>query len=124
MPTVSKLKARAKASQDAEDEDDEDEVMEEVLEEVAPVMYRWVSSSRNSGDATADQKMTITLSVPITVNSRPIDAEAVTLIKAAERETAVCAVEGCTQSRKYRLVKDWTRGACGLEHMRILEAQS
>jgi len=125
MPTVSKLKAKAKASQDAEDEEDEDEVMEEVLEEVAPVMYRWVSSSRNSGDASAERKMTITLSVPIAVNSRPISTEAdLTLTKNRDQGPAMCAVEGCTQSRKYRLVKDWTRGACGLGHMRILEAQS
>jgi Ino eighty subunit 2 len=34
---------------------------------------------------------------------------------------AVCAVEGCTGKRKYRLVRDWERGACGMDHLHILE---
>ena len=37
---------------------------------------------------------------------------------------AVCAVEGCAAKRKYRLVRDWERGACGMDHLRILERQS
>ena len=37
---------------------------------------------------------------------------------------AVCEVEGCTAKRKYRLVRDWERGACGMDHLHILERQS
>ncbi|KAF6755686.1 hypothetical protein DFP72DRAFT_896230 [Ephemerocybe angulata] len=32
-----------------------------------------------------------------------------------------CAVDGCSEKRKYRLVRDWTRGACGMAHLKILE---
>jgi len=38
------------------------------------------------------------------------------------RPQATCAVEGCGQERKYRLVKDFERGACGLEHLKALNA--
>ena len=37
---------------------------------------------------------------------------------------AVCAVEGCTAKRKYRPVRDWERGTCGMDHLHILERQS
>ncbi len=33
----------------------------------------------------------------------------------------VCDVEGCAERRKYRLVKDWARGACGMAHLKVLE---
>ena len=32
-----------------------------------------------------------------------------------------CAVSGCAQPLKYRLVRDWTIGGCGLDHLRALE---
>ena len=38
--------------------------------------------------------------------------------------SAVCAVDGCTAKRKYRLVRDWERGACGMDHLHVLERQS
>ena len=37
---------------------------------------------------------------------------------------AVCEVEGCMVKRKYRLVRDWERGACGMDHLHILERRS
>ena len=37
---------------------------------------------------------------------------------------AVCAVEGCTAKSRYKLVRDWERGACGMDHLRVLERQS
>ena len=44
--------------------------------------------------------------------------------KARVMVPAVCAVNGCTAKRKYRLVRDWERGACGMDHLHILERQS
>lgn len=35
----------------------------------------------------------------------------------------LCDVPGCGVPRKYRLVKDWQRGACGMSHLKTLEAQ-
>ncbi|KAJ3929304.1 MAG: PAPA-1-like conserved region-domain-containing protein, partial [Lentinula lateritia] len=37
------------------------------------------------------------------------------------RPPAICAVSGCENSRKYRLVKDWKIGACGMAHLKVLE---
>ena len=35
---------------------------------------------------------------------------------------AICNVSGCVAQRKYRLVHDFERGACGLDHLRILKS--
>ncbi|KAF9266126.1 hypothetical protein L218DRAFT_858712 [Marasmius fiardii PR-910] len=35
-----------------------------------------------------------------------------------------CAVAKCKSPRKYRLVSDWTIGACGMSHLKILEKQT
>ena len=32
-----------------------------------------------------------------------------------------CDVQGCFRTRKYKLVKDWTMGACGMGHLKMLE---
>lgn len=37
------------------------------------------------------------------------------------RPPAICAVSGCQDPRKYRLVKDWKIGACGIAHLKVLE---
>ena len=34
-----------------------------------------------------------------------------------------CDVQGCNSSRKYRLVRDFQRGACGMNHLKLLEGQ-
>jgi Ino eighty subunit 2 len=38
-----------------------------------------------------------------------------------ERAGALCAVQGCGQARKYRLVADINRGACGMPHLKLLQ---
>ncbi|KAJ3901888.1 PAPA-1-like conserved region-domain-containing protein [Lentinula edodes] len=40
------------------------------------------------------------------------------------RPPAICAVSGCGDPRKYRLVKDWKIGACGMAHLKVLEGMS
>ena len=40
------------------------------------------------------------------------------------RAPIVCNVDGCTATRKYRLVRDLERGACGMGHLHLLETQS
>ncbi|KAJ3809718.1 PAPA-1-like conserved region-domain-containing protein [Lentinula aff. lateritia] len=40
------------------------------------------------------------------------------------RPLAICAVSGCGDPRKYRLVKDWKIGACGMAHLKVLEGMS
>ena len=110
-------------------------------EEVRPTMYRWVSSFRDvPGQAECEAKqMTITFSVPESVF---LPTEIHSTIMTRNSETAmqidvhppdpewerirvakgpgICAIEGCGQPRKYRVPMDWTIGACGSDHLRVL----
>ena len=66
--------------------------------------------------------MRLSFSVPVSVTGMTQ-----TVSGAADEEGTAkvarvrCDVEGCTELRKYRLVKDWTRGACGMGHLNVLE---
>ncbi|EIN04649.1 hypothetical protein PUNSTDRAFT_76003, partial [Punctularia strigosozonata HHB-11173 SS5] len=42
----------------------------------------------------------------------------------AAPQPLTCAVSGCGAPRKYRLVRDWTKGACGMGHLKQLEAET
>lgn len=64
--------------------------------------------------------MRLTLGVPISVLSSTLPAPQPPLSK----EKPQCDVPGCTQTRKYRLVRDWVRGACGLTHLKVLEVEA
>jgi Ino eighty subunit 2 len=113
MPGIGrKIKQKPKEN-DAEvaEEGDEEESMVVVEEEVKPVMYRWTSSKKVDGESTS---MVLSFSVP------PSE-----VIPAPEPEAPkipdTCAMDGCRQPRKYRLVRDWTIGACGMPHLKALE---
>jgi Ino eighty subunit 2 len=101
--------------------------VEALVPEPIPTMYRWVSSTkgflRAGGTTGDDDAMTLIFSVPVSVTNRIANAspteEASVLIP--QKIPAVCDVEGCTQLRKYRFVKDWTKGACGMPHLKQLE---
>jgi Ino eighty subunit 2 len=109
-----------------------------------PEMYRWVSSVRGGGE---EKKMVLSYSVPVCVlNSYPagvmnvaasgeenIGQDNAMVLDTNEspqekhlghplRVQYPCDMFGCTQPRKYRMVKDWTRGACGMGHLKELEA--
>ncbi|PFH47889.1 hypothetical protein AMATHDRAFT_109466, partial [Amanita thiersii Skay4041] len=92
-----------------------------VQEEVKPVMYRWISSSRVPGAAEtgSERSMTITFSVPTIVNipqnQSPQKQEF------APPPQPICDVDGCSQLRKYKLVKNRMLGACGMAHLKVLE---
>lgn len=122
----------AKAVENEEQEDgDDEEAMEGVEEEdgeVAetevrmPTMYRWVSSSRTQeGDGPT---MGITFSVPVSVippqpPSLPLEP-ADTNVRPPPPKT--CAAPGCGKLMRYRVVKDWTKGACGIPCLKTVEA--
>jgi Ino eighty subunit 2 len=94
------------------------EGVQQVHEEVKPVMYRWISTSRPSGNADSGEKaMTISFSVPIIVDIPPLENTAG--FKA--RTSARCAVKGCAGTVKYKLVRDSSIGACGMAHLKSLE---
>ena len=87
----------------------------EVLEplELVPTMYRWSSTTMSpSGE------MTLAFSVPVSALP-PVPSET----RWPVGETPVCDVSGCARARKYRLVTDWVKGACGMAHLKMLERQ-
>ena len=105
-------------------------------------MYRWVSSARpqtklegGSGENVPSERvMTLSFSVPVAVlpqketdeNAMAVDGASAPA-KAPPRLPPVtpptCDVQGCTAVRKYRLVRDFQKGACGMGHLKVLEAQ-
>ncbi|RPD81874.1 hypothetical protein L226DRAFT_528106 [Lentinus tigrinus ALCF2SS1-7] len=112
---------------------------EEAAEAFAPppTMYRWVSSARSQPKEgaegnTAERVMTMSFSVPTSVlapkneNAMEIDGGAAAG-PAPPRPTPTipptCDIQGCTAVRKYRLVRDFQKGACGMDHLKLLEAQ-
>ncbi|KAG5642796.1 hypothetical protein DXG03_002101 [Asterophora parasitica] len=133
-----------KKSTDSQDDGDEDDGMDEDNEDdeqperevPIPTMYRWVSTSRISpsqqGEAlSTDVQLRITFSVPTSMLSLP-EADSQGLpdavpidekpLQLSTRPTG-CAAPGCTNPFRYRLVKDWTRGACGISCLKLLESR-
>ena len=103
-----------------------------------PEMYRWVSSSRVVANGEGETRIgTLNYSIPInalgyfsTGQSGDTDVAVdgaepflSTVSPPPPKEKLVCDVPDCSQPRKYRLVKDWKRGACGMGHLKTLEAK-
>ncbi|KAJ3576369.1 hypothetical protein NP233_g459 [Leucocoprinus birnbaumii] len=110
-----KIKSKVKDDEgEAVEENEEEEVMEVVEEEIKPVMYRWTSSTKKVDGESPN--MVLSFSVPQSIALVPPESE-----EPKPRGPEICAVEGCSQLRKYRLVKDWTIGACGMPHLKLLE---
>ncbi|KAG6888153.1 hypothetical protein C0995_010268 [Termitomyces sp. Mi166 len=110
-----------------EDEDAEEEAPEREVQ--VPMMYRWVSTSRipvPEGEKPADSsvRMQITFSVPTCALPQPEEAKTTPPPPSAvpASRPTICAVPGCGKPFRYRLVKDWTRGACGISCLKELEA--
>lgn len=94
------------------------EGVQQVHEEVKPVMYRWISTSRPSANAKSDEKtMSISFSVPIIVDIPPLKNTA----SFEARRALACGVNGCAGTVKYKLVRDSSLGACGMAHLKCLE---
>ncbi|TBU64942.1 PAPA-1-like conserved region-domain-containing protein [Dichomitus squalens] len=118
---------------------------EEIVEAFAPppTMYRWVSSARSpstpakgeAGEAVPEPVMTLSFSVPVSALPHKEEGENVMEVDSGNgslhipppprlppAELPKCDVQGCTSLRKYRLVRDFQKGACGLSHLKALEA--
>lgn len=121
----SKAKRSALSTAEASASEGEREVEQEDREVVLPTSWRWVSSTRSlvasptPEDGVAEGKMHLTLGVPASVLSTTLLAP-----PPLPKEKLRCDVPGCTEVRKYRLVRDWVRGACGLIHLKVLEAEA
>jgi Ino eighty subunit 2 len=125
--------------EDAMDEDVAEAEPEEVQDVKVPTMYRWVSTSRvpvaqdDSGNGEEagekmkgkgkekEKEMRITFSIPVSVPPLPTPLIEPVKPTPLARPTH-CAAAGCGKPFKYRLVKDWERGACGLACLKVLEA--
>ncbi|KAI0361760.1 hypothetical protein OH77DRAFT_1444597 [Trametes cingulata] len=117
---------------------------EDVTESPTPVptMYRWVSRAQliqkvgeqnGQEETTAEKTMVLSFAVPAVVlpptevagdNSMQVDKSIATPARPPPSTPPPCDVQGCTATRKYRLVRDFQRGACGLAHLKVLEAQT
>ncbi|KDQ49647.1 hypothetical protein JAAARDRAFT_617681 [Jaapia argillacea MUCL 33604] len=95
----------------------EGEVGEEGGVVVVPTMYRWVSSTKVAEGG--EKKVVLSFSVPVAALP---DDEGERRSQPVKSRKAVCDVGGCGQPRKYRLVRDWERGACGMGHLKVLES--
>ncbi|CDO72357.1 hypothetical protein BN946_scf184977.g54 [Trametes cinnabarina] len=113
---------------------------EEVAENLAPppTMFRWISRAQpvqktgaeNGPENLIEEKTVVFLfSVPAEAlhpsqdggNTMQVDNTPASL--KPPPPIPRCDVPGCTASRKYRLVRDFQKGACGLSHLKALEAQ-
>lgn len=76
--------------------------------------------------------MTMSFSVPVMAFPQRGDENAMEVDSASTSASPprippavqpTCDVQGCTSTRKYRLVRDFQKGACGMGHLKQLEAQ-
>ena len=111
----------------AEEDADLDEASAPPPEPEIPTMLRWISSSKpppppdNSMDiegrtvVSVAPSMSFAFAIPPNLVYDPPPPP-------PPRAKAVCSVVNCNEVRKYRLVRDFERGACGLPHLKVLEA--
>ncbi|ESK94045.1 hypothetical protein Moror_12790 [Moniliophthora roreri MCA 2997] len=67
------------------------------------------------------QRMILSFSVPAAFLSEPSTLVASATQPPPPKGSQTCAVDNCASPRKYRLVSDWTVGACGMGHLKMLE---
>jgi len=86
---------------------------------IIPTTFRWISSSKPDTPA-------FTFSVPVGLLPEGTDKGSSRILSPtppALKAPPACDVSGCTRPRKYKLVKDPTRGGCGMEHLKALQVQ-
>lgn len=138
IPTPKPKLKTGEEGDEGEGEEEEEEPAENVVpppEDVKPTMYRWVSSLGEVSGSANKTQMIITFSVPESVSaacttnlhdsgSEKMEIDSVDSAVRLARGPGVCAIKGCGGPRKYRLPKDWTIGACGFDHLRILATRT
>ena len=148
METINRLlkkqtRTRNKRSTVATPEDrtpgaNDEEVAEPIPETPPPPpsCYRWTSSS---AEVDGKKIMQLSFSVPISIVPSPstatgegdamvMDVDPIVKVPPdtsqshRDVQSPKCDLEGCGRLRKYRLVSDWKKGACGMEHLKALQA--
>ncbi|GJJ08332.1 hypothetical protein Clacol_002543 [Clathrus columnatus] len=74
--------------------------------------WRWISS-----------KDGYKLGIPVEV-IEDVTMESLPVPPRPPLSASICDAQGCSRSRKYRLVSDFNRGACGIEHLKLLNGTS
>ena len=109
--------------------------------EVIPTMYRWISTIkspdsaamtteggvRDEGvdvDMNESRAMRLMFSVPVCAFPPDVQAQTADQVRVPLVTKPICDVGGCGRSRKYRLVQDWHKGACGMDHLKLLESRT
>lgn len=110
--------AQASSAGDGDGDAEEDEEEEEIKHD--PVMYRWVSNK--SGLSFSLPVAAVTVSEE--AGAMDVDSAVKKIEEKREISKAFCDVRGCGEVRKYRLVRDWERGACGMIHLKVLEGKA
>lgn len=97
---------------------------------ILPTMYRWTSTTKAPAAEGEEPRMVLSFSVPVSAlpparedAAQPSEAMDVDSKPVAPQSVPYCDVQGCDSVRRYRLVKDSARGACGMEHLKVLETQ-
>jgi len=132
LSTAEDRPTQAASASNVADADAEDGVDVDVPEPVIPTMYRWISTTRGgpgqgqkNDDSAEERTMTLSFAVPLAVlpqTEEPISATKMDIDR-GDQPQPQCDVQGCTERRKYRWVKDWGKGACGVSHLKVLETQ-
>jgi len=95
-------------------------------------MYRWVSNAAGlsfsvpvgilpSAPEHGGDGVVVDLST-LSPAAKKLKREAISYSAPASPPT--CDVRNCREVRKYRLVSDWEKGACGMVHLKILQGQT
>ncbi|EIW64790.1 uncharacterized protein TRAVEDRAFT_68517 [Trametes versicolor FP-101664 SS1] len=106
---------------------------------LVPTMYRWVSRAQplpkagEEGEGSVpptERTSVISFSIPVAALP-PTDAAGDNAMQVDNPPPRLppsspphCDVQGCSEFRKYRLVRDFHKGACGMSHLKVLEAQT
>ncbi|KAL5507536.1 hypothetical protein ACEPAH_6992 [Sanghuangporus vaninii] len=114
-PRGKKGAAGATADADEDGEQEGEETSMPAAPPPVPTLFRWVSSSKSDG-------LALSFSVPpsLLLDSGTPQNTTTTRPPPSKR-TPQCDVSGCTLPRKYKLVKDPTKGGCGIEHLKALQ---
>ncbi|KAK0459865.1 uncharacterized protein EV420DRAFT_1676189 [Desarmillaria tabescens] len=75
------------------------------------------AAEKEKTDSNEEKKMILMFSVPPSLLP-----EGEVHPPAPPRPIPQCNVEGCELNRKYRLVRNWDMGACGMAHLKLLQA--